>query len=82
MKKGHGEGEFTFIGGKGNMVIDYGIVNGQEWEEIEQFTVELSVDSDHAPICVVTKEEATKQEMRKWKNNEEKKKRSRRIGRS
>ena len=48
--KGDEEGEFTFIGARGNSVIDYIIVNDRMWENLIKFKVEDSVDSDHAPV--------------------------------
>lgn len=56
LKEGDEQGDFTFIGGKGSTVIDYGIVNRKGWEEIERFEVEERVDSDHAPISIKLKE--------------------------
>lgn len=39
------EGEFTFIGGKGNSVVDYIIVDTAMREEIESFKIEERVES-------------------------------------
>lgn len=63
-KEGDEDGEFTFIGGRGNTVIDYGIVNRLGWERVEKFEVIDKVDSDHAPICITLKGKGLENEER------------------
>lgn len=43
--EGDEAGEFTFIGGKGNSVVDYIIVDTAMKEEIESFKIEERVES-------------------------------------
>lgn len=50
--EGDEEGEWTYIGSSGNSVIDYGIVNAEAREEIENFVVEERIESDHLPIKI------------------------------
>lgn len=49
---GDEEGEFTFIGYRGNSVIDYIIVSEKMWERIVKLTVEERMDSDHTSVSV------------------------------
>ncbi|KAJ3649260.1 hypothetical protein Zmor_021013 [Zophobas morio] len=51
VKEGDEEGEFTWIGKRGESVIDYVIVNGLAEEEVETFKIER-VDSDPMPLEV------------------------------
>lgn len=50
--EGDEEGEFTFIGGKGNSVIDYIVIDPLVKEEIKCFKVETRTESDHLPLMV------------------------------
>lgn len=50
--KGDDAGEWTYIGSSGNSVIDYGIVNAEAREDIENFVVEERIESDHLPIRI------------------------------
>lgn len=68
-KEGDEEGEFTFIGGKGKTVIDYGITNREGWEKIDKFEVMERIESDHLPLCISLEDVKDKEK------NEEKKKR-------
>lgn len=46
------EGEFTYIGGKGETVIDYVIRRKEVIGKIERMEVGERIDSDHQPITV------------------------------
>ena len=49
---GDEEGEFTFIGSRGDSVIDYTITNEAAWKRLGEFNVVERVESDHLPICI------------------------------
>lgn len=49
------EGEWTFMGGKGNTVIDYAIGNVETWEGVEKIEIGEKIDSDHHPVIVWVK---------------------------
>jgi hypothetical protein len=38
-KQGDEEGEWTYIGSRGETVTEYGIVNEEAWERVEEFTI-------------------------------------------
>jgi hypothetical protein len=38
-KQGNEEGEWTYIGSRGETVIDYGIANEGAWEKVEEFRI-------------------------------------------
>ena len=46
------DGNFTYVGARGNSVIDYVIVNDKAWKVIEDFKIEDRVDSGHIPLKV------------------------------
>jgi hypothetical protein len=48
-KQGDEEGEWTYIGSRGETLIDYGIVNEEAWERIEEFRIGERTESDHPP---------------------------------
>ncbi|KAH0814154.1 hypothetical protein GEV33_008637 [Tenebrio molitor] len=52
---GDEKGEYTYIGSRGETVIDYVMVNEEAWDEIEEFKVGERVESDHMPLEVRTK---------------------------
>ncbi|KAJ3656642.1 hypothetical protein Zmor_015699 [Zophobas morio] len=52
VEEGDEGGEFTWIGKRGESVIDYVIVNGLAEEEVETFKIGERVDSDHMPLEV------------------------------
>lgn len=54
---GDEDGEYTFVGGMGNSVIDFAIVNEDVWKKTRSFRVEERVESDHMPICMELKTE-------------------------
>jgi hypothetical protein len=59
-KQGDEEGELTYIGSRGETVIDYAIVNEAAWERVEEFKVGKRVDYDHLPLEITI--EGTNQE--------------------
>jgi len=50
--KGDEEGEYTFIGGKSNTIIDYILGDEEVREKVRKFRVGEEVDSDHHPVEV------------------------------
>lgn len=50
--RGDEEGEWTYVGERGNSVIDYVIGDNRTRERIIEFRVEDRIDSDHRPITV------------------------------
>lgn len=66
--KGDWGGEYTYIGARGCIVIDYLIVNECMLSSIEECRIDERVDSDHMPLCL----EIRKEERRgKEEENEE-----------
>lgn len=51
LTNGDEEEEFTYVGARGNSIIDYVIVNEKMWDKVIEFRVENRVDSDHLPVC-------------------------------
>jgi endonuclease/exonuclease/phosphatase family metal-dependent hydrolase len=49
-KQGDEEGELTYVGSRGETVINYAIVNNAAWERVEKLKVGERVDSDHLPL--------------------------------
>jgi hypothetical protein len=52
---GDEKGEYTYIGSRGETVIDYVMVNEEAWDKIKEFKVGERVESDHMPLEVRTK---------------------------
>lgn len=50
--EGDEKGEFTFVGGKGNSVIDYVLIDQKVKEEIKCFRIAERIESDHLPLEV------------------------------
>lgn len=48
--KGDWEGEYTYVGTRGNTVIDYVITNEKALERIKEFKVGERIESDHMPL--------------------------------
>jgi predicted DNA-binding WGR domain protein len=44
--------ESACIGSRGETVIDYGIVNEEAWERVEQFRIGERAESDHLEIAL------------------------------
>jgi predicted DNA-binding WGR domain protein len=63
-KQGDEEGEWTYIGSRGEIVIDYGIVNEEAWERVEEFKVGERAESDHLEIAL-RKRRGRKEQRRK-----------------
>jgi len=60
---GDWEGEFTYVGAKGNTVIDYVMANEKARDRVLEFKVEVRVDSDHMPLQMkIKKKEEDKEE--------------------
>jgi hypothetical protein len=49
-KQGDEGGELTYVGNRGETVIDYAIVNEAAWERVDKFKVGETVGSDHLPL--------------------------------
>jgi len=60
------EGEYTYVGAKGNSVIDYVIVNEEIGERIHRFKVGERVDSDHLPLEMELKAKEEREYSHKW----------------
>lgn len=61
--KGDWEGDFTYVGPRGSSLIDYVLINDNIVDKIEEFKVDVSVDSDHMPLCIrIGREESREQE--------------------
>ncbi|EZA51889.1 hypothetical protein X777_09582 [Ooceraea biroi] len=69
--KGDEEGEYTYIGQRGQTVIDYVIVDGGMRNKIERMEVGERVESDHMPIVVTVKEGGWKRGGRRGRREEE-----------
>lgn len=54
--KGDWEGEYTYVGARGNTIIDYVIVNEKVKDKIVEFKVGDRVDSDHLLLIVEIEE--------------------------
>jgi hypothetical protein len=51
-KKRSGTNKGTYIGSRRETVIDYGIVNDEAWERVEEFRIGEKVESDHLEIAL------------------------------
>jgi hypothetical protein len=51
-KQGDEEGEWTYIGSRGETVINYGVVNVEAWERVEKFRIGERAESDHLEIAL------------------------------
>lgn len=68
------EGEFTYIGARGNTVINYNIVNEMCNYRIRNFKISNRIESDHMPLILTLDQEEEeeeegmgKMEKRRWK---------------
>lgn len=50
--KGDEEREFTYTGGKGDMVIDYALGDKEMKEKVERMEIGERIESDHHPVVV------------------------------
>jgi len=48
--RGDENGELTYIGGKGESVVDYILVNQKTWNKIKKMKIGNRVESDHQPL--------------------------------
>lgn len=68
-------GEFTYIGPRGQSVIDYGIVNEEGLDAIKSFKIGNRIESDHQPIIIELKnvidarDENNKREVVNWRED-------------
>jgi hypothetical protein len=51
-KQGDEEGEWTYIASRGETMVDYGIVNEEAWERVEEVRIEEKTESDHLEIAL------------------------------
>jgi hypothetical protein len=51
-KQGDEEGEWTYIGSREERGMDYGIVNEEAWERVEEFRIKERAKSDHLEIAL------------------------------
>jgi len=70
--EGDWEGEYTYVGARGNSVIDYVVVNEEMRDRIRLFKIGEKVDSDHLPLEIeIVEEEGRKPEQEQEKIEEE-----------
>jgi hypothetical protein len=67
------EGEWTYIGSRGETVIDYAIVKEEAWERVEKLTIGERVESDHLPLEIIIVETNHKQRGKRGAREEPKK---------
>jgi hypothetical protein len=72
-KRGDEEEELTYVGSRGETVIDYAIVNEAAWERVKELKVGERVDSDHLPLKIII-EGKNQEEKEKGGTREEEKK--------
>jgi hypothetical protein len=73
-KQGDEEGEWTtYIDSRGLTVIDYGIVNEEAWERVEEFRIGERVKSNHLQL-EISIEETNHEEMGKGRAKEDQEK--------
>jgi hypothetical protein len=51
-KQGDEEGKWTYVGSRGETVIDYGIVNEEAWEKVEEFRIGDKAETGHLEIAL------------------------------
>jgi hypothetical protein len=44
------EGGWTYVGNRGETVVDYGIVNEEAWERVEELRIEERAESNHLEV--------------------------------
>jgi hypothetical protein len=66
------EGEWTYVGSRGETLIFYGIVNQEAWERVE-FKIGKRIELGHLPQKI-SKEERNHKKRRKGRAKEEQKK--------
>jgi hypothetical protein len=55
------EGGWTYVGSRGETVIDYGIVNEEAWERVEELRIEERAESDHLGVALRKRRRRKKQ---------------------
>jgi hypothetical protein len=68
-KQGHEEEEWSYIDSRKEIVIDYGIVNEEALESVEEFRIGERVEPDHLPL-EISIEETNHEEMGKGRAKE------------
>ncbi|KAJ3638335.1 hypothetical protein MTP99_001713 [Tenebrio molitor] len=63
-KQGNEEGEWTYICSRWETVIDYGIVNEEAWERVEELCIGERAESGHLEIAL-RKQRGGKEQRRK-----------------
>jgi len=48
--RGDENGELTYIGGRGESIVDYVLVNQKAWDKIEKMKTGNRVESNHQPL--------------------------------
>jgi hypothetical protein len=71
-KQGHGQGEWTYIGSRGETATDYRIVNEKAWERVEEFRMGERVESDHLETALRMRRGGKKQRRRGVRDTDEK----------
>ncbi|KAJ3625182.1 hypothetical protein MTP99_018744 [Tenebrio molitor] len=51
-RQGYEEGEWTYNGSMGKTVIDYGILNEEAWEKVEEFRTGERTETDYLEIAL------------------------------
>jgi exonuclease III len=59
------EGGWTYVGSRGETVIDYGIVNEEAWERVEELRIEERAESDHLEVALRKRRRREKTEKEK-----------------
>jgi hypothetical protein len=47
------EEKWTYVGSRGETVIDYAIVNEKAWKTVGKFTIAERVELDHLPLEII-----------------------------
>lgn len=71
--EGDREGEYTYVGARGNSVIDYVFVNEVGYNIVNNFKVGERVESDHMPLIVKNRKLEWRRKKRKRRINNENK---------
>lgn len=70
--QGDEEGKKTFIGKKGNSVIDFAICNDEAWNEIHKMKIGDRTESNHRPIEITLERQIERKKNKdKWEEIED-----------